>query len=164
MPARVSKTFPKDLMAHQHREHRSKKGRRRFRDLKSANFSHKKKKDEDKISKMDLPAIDLDGLFSDPAEMQASYRYIKKNEPPKKARPVYLICENCLAKILLHFDPAEQDGYILLGDVICDKCGKPAFWSHYYDYKFIRLFYSATFCFLRDLIKAGKAKLTDFWV
>jgi len=166
MPARLRKTYPTTNTGYFHREHRSKKGRRRFNDDKSANYYQKIKKDEKRIGShiQKKIVVDLDKvLAADPLKMSVVYRRTTKTAKKQTNYPK-LVCENCGVMLQLHFDPTKNGGEILLHDVICDKCGLKAYYANYYGFKFVWTFYSAAFVFLRDLIKQRKAKLQDFWI
>lgn len=157
--ARLCKTLVPDH-GFAHREHRSKGGRTKIKVSEYFNESKLKPRLEldDKLAELDK--------ITDVVGVAEGKRYIVRKKK-KKVLPDFRVfakmtCENCNHIFQLNFDPRKDKGGNLLSNTICPKCGQYAHFTNYYPVSFVYIyFWVAEYSFLRDLIKVGKAKLSD---
>lgn len=161
--ARVCKTL-KPKSGYAHREHRAKTGRKKLKI--SQVFNRQKLAPKIKLSEK---LLELDSLV----KMADGKKFVKPIKKPikKKTKKKIVIdfklypkmrCENCNKEFRLLHDPKKDRKGNLLMNVICPYCQDYAHFSAYYPVSFwVEYFTTPDYSFLRDLIHAGKIKLSD---
>lgn len=155
--ARECKTLKsKGISGFSHREHRSKKSRtkKNVKQIFDPQILAPKLKKIEKLLEADFLKV-IDGRKF----ISKKQKIIKQAD--FKVYPKYR-CENCGKVFTLDHDPKKDKLGLLLPNVICPHCQDYAHFSNYYPVSFIWEYYiKAEYTFLRDLIKAGKIKLSD---
>lgn len=165
--ARVCKTLkPKGGSGFNHREHRAKRGRKK---LKISQVFNQQKlapkiKLSEKLFEIDSLVKMVDGKkFVKPIKTKPTKKKVRKTkiEIDFKTYPK-MRCENCNKEFRLLHDPKKDRKGNMLMNVICPYCQDYAHFSAYYPVSFwVEYFTTPDYSFLRDLIHAGKIKLSD---
>lgn len=161
--ARVCKTLKsKGISGYAHREHKAKKNRTK-KNVKQTfdpqKLAPKIKRIEKLLNADFLKEIDGKKYIKRIVKKTIRKQIIKKAD--FKVYPKYR-CENCEKVFTLQHDPKKDKLGNILPNVICPHCQDYAHFSNYYPVSFIWEYYiKAEYTFLRDLIKAGKIKLSD---
>lgn len=161
--ARVCKTLkPKGISGYAHREHKANKNRTK-KNVKQTFDPQKLAPKLKKIEKL-LDADFLKEIDGKKYIKRITKKTIKKQIIKKadfKVYPKYR-CENCGKVFNLQHDPKKDRKGNLLMNVICPHCQDYAHFSAYYPVSFwVEYFTTPDYSFLRDLIHAGKIKLSD---
>lgn len=169
--ARVCKTLkPKGISGYAHREHRAKSGRKKLKISQVFN-RHILKPKLKKIEKL----LEIDDILKDVAKMADGKKFvkpIKTKSTKKKVRKTKIEidfktypkmrCENCGKEFRLLHDPKKYRIGNMLMNVMCPHCQDYAHFSAYYPVSFwVEYYTTPDYSFLRDLIHAGKIKLSD---
>lgn len=140
-----------------HREHRSKKGRRKLAigQDKIATYFVRVKKDEKILNKREFmptepteaPEFKETLTLEDVLEVPRTY----KKQPATYPK---LACENCGYHNQLNFVPKKDWGKLI--DVVCQNCKEMAYWSYYWkEWEMGSLLFFMAQGQFRELIKQG---------
>lgn len=169
--ARVCKTLkPKGISGYAHREHKAKKNRTK-KNVKQTFDPQKLSPKLKKIEKL----LEIDDILKDVVKMADGKKFvkpIKTNPTKKKVRKTKIEidfktypkmrCENCNKEFRLLHDPKKDRIGNKLSNTVCPYCQDYAHFSAYYPVSFwVEYFTIPDYSFLRDLIHAGKIKLSD---
>lgn len=163
--ARVCKTLkPKGGSGFNHREHRAKSGRKKLKISQVFN-RHILKPKLKKIEKL----LEIDDILKDVVKMADGRKFVKPIKPKQKKKAVIdfktypkMRCENCNKEFRLLHDPKKDRIGNKISNTVCPYCQDYAHFSAYYPVSFwVEYFTTPDYSFLRDLIHAGKIKLSD---
>lgn len=161
--ARVCKTLkPKGGSGHNHREHRAKRGRRKL-DISQVFNRHILKPKIKKIEKL----LEIDDILKDITKVADGKKFVKPIIKVKRKVIDFKVypkmrCENCNKEFRLLHDPRKDRIGNKLSNTVCPYCHDYAHFSAYYPISFwVEYFTTPDYSFLRDLIHAGKIKLSD---